>query len=858
MIAFDCELTTTDLWHGALPYSMQICDSETKQSTIYEWSVNPLIRTPLIDPYELEQVAQQLEDTDELVAHHTKIDLRAFDTACKTIRKDLEETYEWDWEHIHDSLIMAHCWKNLWSHGLKHLREVLFFVDGYHQKRLLDATNKARRICRTKRFFEFVCDSINSGEDYGSSVYQSLLQKEYERRRNWSNVSRSDPDLFSFYRNLSGSKTDLLQQAMDNKERINSPWRIAGPQDPHWPGIKRSPSVPKKGLIEDNEPEGWAFYDMWLPKCIAEFAPQFLPEEERDESTSNNKKNTTRNNRSFKKVISTGSKSNSFATNNLSLQTTTNTKLQHRWFTLSAIYGIEDVETTLPLFTFLKQQLQDENLWSIYLDRQKLIQITYEMENHGVSLLPEKLDSEIQRYGDIANESREQARKIATTVIRREGNGTIVSTTERSETTNNKGTTGQIRNNGSRSKSTRQGRSKEAISRTEERRSNSTNQRVPSGSNRNAVGSAQTNKPTNGNFTTSSIETFNLDSGPQIRNLLYDRFKLPVVHKTKPSKTHPTGQASVDADTLEGLADPNCGNTPQEAREFINHLLKSKKYNKSQDSLISYKNWSLFNYLHSIINITGTSFTRFSTNQPNIQNVGTGDSVGDEDKDFMLRSVFGPQPGFEWLSIDYQSIEALIWAYSAKNREIMKCVAENVSPFKPLMEAIHGFFDKSNPWYKPVKNGFYSILYGARKSHSDATFGKQGAVDAIIKRVPEVRSFTNKLHREVLKCGYIITKGGYRLYVPKNEPHKSTSAFVQGTAGETLARAMIYCHEYLQDFPRIKIIINIHDELVFEGPIGFCNQHEEKLCQLMTKAGEKYGVPSPVNSQRILNNWAEG
>jgi len=570
--------------------------------------------------------------------------------------------------------------------------------------------------------------------------------------------------------------------------------------------------------------------------------------------------------------------------------TTSNTYSPHSWFTLSHTYGIEDVETTLPLFTFLKQQLQDEDLWEQYLDRQKLLQITYEMEQHGVSLLSDKLESEITRYKEISNESRKQAREIATTIIRREANRNGTREEQRSGTTNNKGTATNSRtttriNQTPRTSKKSISRSSEAISRTKSRRNSSTDERIESGSKR----SKERTSSETGIVTAQAEQDFNIDSGPQIRSLLYDTLKLPVTKRTDKSKTHPKGQASVDAETLEGLASPMCGNTTDEAREFINHLLLSKKHTKAEDSLTSYKNWSTderptsrnndksntesnryhlsttrtirsSTTLHSSINICGTRFTRQSTNDPNLQNVGTGDTTDDGTKDFLLRSVFGPEQrrNLEWLSIDFQSIEAIIWAYAVKNKEIMSDVRNGITPFKVMMEAVWGYFDKDDKHYKPIKNGFYSIIYGAKKSHSDATFGKEDAVNSIIKRIPQVRSFTNKLHREIIKRGYITTIGGYRLYIPRNEPHKAVSGFIQGHAGWVIGQAMILCQEYLKQIKDVCMILQVHDELIFEGPVGFHKTIGKELARLMSKAGEQYNIPTPINMTLITNNWAEG
>jgi DNA polymerase-1 len=231
--------------------------------------------------------------------------------------------------------------------------------------------------------------------------------------------------------------------------------------------------------------------------------------------------------------------------------------------------------------------------------------------------------------------------------------------------------------------------------------------------------------------------------------------------------------------------------------------------------------------------------------------------------DYLTRVVFGPRPGREWLSIDFQSIEFFIWGFICGNTEIRYCYEQGISPFKPILEAVWGFFDKGedNPIikqkYKRTKNGIYSILYGAGEAHSDTTFGRIGAVKAVIERLPEVKTFTKHLHKLLKQKGYIETLGGYRLYVSAAEPHKATSAFVQGHAGWVIGQAMIKCYEYLRDFQDINILLQIHDELIFDGPIGFADIHANPLSLLMQEAGEQYGIPTPTSRSKIVHNWGE-
>ena len=83
MIAFDTELTGLDLYHGCLPYSMQLCN-DRGQAWFFDWEVDPFTRTPAIDSRDLEDIADLL-CSDKIVLHNASIDLLAFEMACNHV-----------------------------------------------------------------------------------------------------------------------------------------------------------------------------------------------------------------------------------------------------------------------------------------------------------------------------------------------------------------------------------------------------------------------------------------------------------------------------------------------------------------------------------------------------------------------------------------------------------------------------------------------------------------------------------------------------------------------------------------------------------------------------------------------------
>jgi DNA polymerase I-like protein with 3'-5' exonuclease and polymerase domains len=106
---------------------------------------------------------------------------------------------------------------------------------------------------------------------------------------------------------------------------------------------------------------------------------------------------------------------------------------------------------------------------------------------------------------------------------------------------------------------------------------------------------------------------------------------------------------------------------------------------------------------------------------------------------------------------------------------------------------------------------------------------------------------------------------GYRLYIPKGEPHKAVSGRVQGTAGSIIGRAMAITSTYLEDTQYVtqrdpKLILQIHDELLFDFPEDMPNfdTHIHNLLTLMEVQGKAIGIPLPVEGKLIREDWSTG
>lgn len=352
----------------------------------------------------------------------------------------------------------------------------------------------------------------------------------------------------------------------------------------------------------------------------------------------------------------------------------------------------------------------------------------------------------------------------------------------------------------------------------------------------------------------------NIRSDKQLQKALFQNRGLPILVKTE------TGQPSVAAPVLKALW---LMSEDDETSRLLQSILLSRNNEKAAGYLSSYRKWATKATIHPSINITGTKFTRQSLSSPNLQNIGTGKELADGQIDYNLREDFGPLPGNKWLSYDYSNIELRIWGYECGNKEFIWCF-ENDTPvhyliaceLHPELKNMPPEIYKEDKRYKRTKNGNFAIIYGSSPNKADITYGVPGAYERLSKRFPEVRQFTEKLFGQVKSRGYIETLTGYRLHIPYNDPHKSVSGKVQGTAGAIIGRAMSDCHEALESRPELKtkMILQIHDELVFKAQVS--NPYDQEIKELirhnMEKQGERIGIPLPVGGKEHLVNWSDG
>lgn len=376
----------------------------------------------------------------------------------------------------------------------------------------------------------------------------------------------------------------------------------------------------------------------------------------------------------------------------------------------------------------------------------------------------------------------------------------------------------------------------------------------------------------------------NVGDGGKVRD---EWLKLPVVGKTE------SGKPSLDKAAIMTYLDDLEEESPQ--LEFVRSLSAKRKRDTALNYMDGYERFMIslkdghveaddYFVLHPSLNPTGTDTLRWSSSSPNEQNIS-------KQEGFNLRYAFGPAPGREWWSLDYENIELRIPAYESGEEAMVELFERPDDPpyfgsyhllnasivypdlFWPLAETKGAFKEKYNAtWYKWCKNGGFAIQYGCQEKKADATFRRRGAYRLIKERMPKVAALNAKYVAMADRLGYVETipdrsvcpERGYPLLVSRSKwgkvsPTLPLNYHVQSTAMWCMQRAMVRCHEYLRDCGvDARIVMQVHDEMVFDFPAGGRRNLPKvrRLRTLMEQSGDDVGIPLRVAISYHPRDWS--
>ncbi|MBK1618235.1 DNA polymerase I [Lamprobacter modestohalophilus] len=350
---------------------------------------------------------------------------------------------------------------------------------------------------------------------------------------------------------------------------------------------------------------------------------------------------------------------------------------------------------------------------------------------------------------------------------------------------------------------------------------------------------------------------FNMGSPKQIGAIFFDQLKLPVVAKT------PKGAPSTSEAVLEKLAEDGYA-LP---RLILEHRGVSKlrsTYTDKLPAMVNPQTGRVHTSYHQAVAATG----RLSSSDPNLQNIPIRSEAGRR-----IRRAFIPEPGCRMLAADYSQIELRIMAHLSGDERLLAAFAAGQDIHRATAAEILGLQPEevTNEQRRSAKAVNFGLIYGMSAFGLARQLGierqeAQDYVDAYFARYPGVRVFMDKTREQARQDRYVETLFGRRLYLTNigHSNHQLRSAAertainapMQGTAADIIKRAMIQVDSWIRtEQPPVQMIMQVHDELVFEVAEEAADAVSSHICALMQGAAE-LAVPLLVEAG-IGDNWDE-
>jgi DNA polymerase-1 len=334
-------------------------------------------------------------------------------------------------------------------------------------------------------------------------------------------------------------------------------------------------------------------------------------------------------------------------------------------------------------------------------------------------------------------------------------------------------------------------------------------------------------------------QPFNLGSPKQLQEILFDKLGLPAIRKT------PTGQPSTAEDVLQELAvDYELPSLILEYRALSK--LKST-YTDRLPEQINPRSGRVHTSYHQAVAATG----RLSSSDPNLQNIPVRTPLGRR-----IRQAFIAPAGWLILACDYSQIELRIMAHLSGDPGLLQAFRDNVDVHQATAGEVFGIARDavSSDQRRAAKAINFGLMYGmsAFGLSRQLNIGRaeaQAYMDTYFMRYPGVRQFMEQTRERAREQGYVETLFGRRLYLPdinaSNQQRRqgaeraAINAPMQGTAADIIKRAMIRVDGWLrQERPAAHLVMQVHDELVFEVREDALAELENAVVERMAGAAE--------------------
>ena len=349
---------------------------------------------------------------------------------------------------------------------------------------------------------------------------------------------------------------------------------------------------------------------------------------------------------------------------------------------------------------------------------------------------------------------------------------------------------------------------------------------------------------------------FNINSPKQLREILFEKLKLPVIKKTK------TG-ASTDEEVLHKLASRH--KLPALLLEYRQLTKLKNTYIDALPQLIDKRTGRI----HTSFNQTGTETGRLSSSNPNLQNIPVKTDIGRN----IRKAIIAEGKNYYLISCDYSQVELRILAYLSKDEKLTAAFKENKDIHKATAASIYGVeeHEVDESMREVAKRVNFGIIYGQTsyglsRDLNISPSQAQDFIDAYFVKYPQVQSYISSQISKAEELGFVTTVLGRRRYLPEiNNKNLNIRQFaqrqavntpIQGSAADMIKLAMISIQNEIKARNlKSRMIMQIHDELVFEA-------HKDELKELTDfvkikmENVFKFDVPIKVDIKQG-RNWLE-
>ena len=350
-------------------------------------------------------------------------------------------------------------------------------------------------------------------------------------------------------------------------------------------------------------------------------------------------------------------------------------------------------------------------------------------------------------------------------------------------------------------------------------------------------------------------QPFNLASPKQLREILFEKLEI------KPLKKTPTGTPSTSEEVLQELSKDYP--LPKILLEYRTLAKLKSTYTDKLPLMINQSTGSIHTSYNQAVAVTG----RLASSDPNLQNIPIKSSEGRK-----IREAFIAKPNFSIISADYSQIELRILAHLSKDLGLIEAFKNNkdihtITASEIFNTNIKKITSEQRRYAKIINFGLiYGMgAFGLAKTLGITRSDAQNYIQEYFNKYPTVLQYMEESKQFAREHGYVETFFGRRLWLPEisssnglrkaGAERAAINAPMQGTAADLIKLAMIQVQQWIDDNSDLKgqVIMQVHDELVFEVPNNEIDKFTKEIPQIMQNVA-KLDIPLIVEIN-AGENW---